>query len=141
MAKSTEAQKEYMKKYHRSEKGKASRKRSESKESRKSYLYEFRRSDKNKEIQKEYSSSVNGKLSRKGITDRYRAKYPGKRKARTAVHNAVAAGKMPCIKTLACDCGEQAQHYHHKSYDKANWLNVIPVCNKCHYSLHHIDSV
>ena len=40
-------------------------------------------------------------------------------------------------KTLQCSCGQQAKHYHHhKGYTKKHWLDVIPVCTKCHSIIH-----
>lgn len=61
--------------------------------------------------------------------------------AQNAVNAAVAAGKLPRIKTVSCqDCGEMSGVYHHESYEKCNWLNVVPLCHKCHRRRHHPKS-
>lgn len=54
--------------------------------------------------------------------------------ARSAVHRAIKAGKLPCATSLLCkSCGEPAkQYHHHNGYDKPNWLEVVPVCTACH---------
>lgn len=58
--------------------------------------------------------------------------------AQGAVNAAVAAGRLPRIKTMDCqDCGEKARVYHHQSYEQSDWLNVIPLCHKCHHKRHH----
>jgi len=55
------------------------------------------------------------------------------------VNHQVAEGKLANIGTQVClDCGEQAEHYHHNvSYKREHWLNVIPLCQSCHFSLHN----
>ncbi len=30
----------------------------------------------------------------------------------------------------------EAQNYHHHSYKKEHWLDVIPLCEICHKGLH-----
>lgn len=56
-------------------------------------------------------------------------------KAHNAVSTAVRYGKMPHVSTLKCqECGKQAQCYHHhKGYAEKHWLDVVPLCNKCHW--------
>jgi hypothetical protein len=55
-------------------------------------------------------------------------------RARTAVNNAVRAGKMPRASELMCaDCGNPADQYDHiGGYEKDNYLNVEAVCTTCH---------
>lgn len=56
-----------------------------------------------------------------------------KRQAQAAVNKAVLNGDLPRISTRVCaDCGSQAHHYHHHSYDEADWLKVTPLCRSCH---------
>lgn len=58
-------------------------------------------------------------------------------KARAAISTAVKLKKLPHISTLTCTfCPSQAQNYHHHSYKKRYWLDVIPVCEFCHKRLH-----
>lgn len=53
--------------------------------------------------------------------------------------NAVRRSNLPKASTKSCvDCGRQAAHWHHYiSYERVNWLDVIPLCASCHYSLHN----
>ena len=90
-----------------------------------------------------YQKTEKGRISRrnfrqtdkyKAICQSYRIRYPNHWKAKNAVANAVRQNKIPCIKTRRCYfCFEQAQQYHHyKGYEPEFWLDVIPVCVKCH---------
>lgn len=55
-------------------------------------------------------------------------------KARSAVTNAILAGRLPRAKTLSCkSCGQVAAGYHHYlGYAKRNRLKVMPLCRVCH---------
>lgn len=59
-------------------------------------------------------------------------------RARDAVNNAVKGGEIPPITSLDCiRCSKPAHHYHHhKGYDEAHQLDVVPVCRKCHVEMH-----
>lgn len=61
-------------------------------------------------------------------------KHPLKYNARRYIRYAVEREKIQPAKELLCkDCGNQAQEYHHhKGYEKEYWLDVIPLCVKCH---------
>ena len=77
---------------------------------------------------------------RKAIVKRRHKKVmattPEKRWARQSVHQRVRRGLMPRVTTLKCECGAQAQHYHHhKGYAKEFRNDVVPVCVKCHIIL------
>ena len=49
-----------------------------------------------------------------------------------AVKKAVKAGFLAPVKTLFCiDCGNPAQCYEHRDYNKP--LDVDPVCRSCNY--------
>ena len=64
---------------------------------------------------------------------KYKEKYPDRRKAKTAINNAVRLGKVPRVEGLLCrDCGKQAEQYHHESYEPDQWLVVVPLCRLCH---------
>lgn len=54
--------------------------------------------------------------------------------ARNAVLHQVLKGAMPKAAVCRCvHCGEQAADYHHhKGYAPAQYLDVIPVCKRCH---------
>lgn len=66
-----------------------------------------------------------------GYNQKYRLMYPEKYKARTAVFNAVATGKL---ERKPCEvCGATAQG-HHEDYSKP--LDVRWLCRKHHDELH-----
>ena len=66
-----------------------------------------------------------------GIT-KYREANPEKRKAHTAVANAIRSGKLV---SLPCsECGETKTEAHHYAYDMP--LDVIWLCRKHHKQLH-----
>jgi hypothetical protein len=67
------------------------------------------------------------------------ARNPEKHKARWAVNNAIAMGKIPRASTFICsECGmhQASQYHHHNGYDEEHRLDVKPVCGKCHRNLH-----
>lgn len=84
---------------------------------------------KNVEKIKEYRKQFGAALTRKS-----RNKFPVRYKARNKVNNSVAKGLIPSVKTLRCyDCGNHATDYHHHlGYEPQHWLDVIPLCRKCH---------
>jgi len=68
---------------------------------------------------------------------RYMKKYPEKREAQQAVGDMVKAGKLRPAKECQCaKCGKKATNYHHWSYLPEHWLDVIPLCGKCHHAEH-----
>ncbi len=74
----------------------------------------------------------------KAMSKRRYIRYPERFKAKQSVNYAVIINKIPHIKTRRCYfCFEQAQEYHHyKGYERKFWLEVIPVCIKCHTKIH-----
>lgn len=67
----------------------------------------------------------------------FRKDHPLMAGAHSAVNNAVRRGKLPKASTLSCaNCGLTADHYHHWSYEREHWLDVVPLCMKCHHKLH-----
>jgi hypothetical protein len=91
--------------------------------------------DKIAEIGRRFRRTTKGKVSINKHEQRYSAKYPEKRFAKTEVYKAVAAGKLPRVNTLTCHrCHvNQAKHYHHPDYSKP--LDVIPLCVQCHIDI------
>lgn len=55
-------------------------------------------------------------------------------KAWLAVHTATANGALPRARTLKCShCTHRADGYHHhRGYAREFWLDVVPLCTKCH---------
>lgn len=99
---------------------------------------EWAKSDKAKLHKKIYQQSQRGKDARYLATRNHRINNPEKAKARHAIEYAIHAGKLCGPKTLACYyCPKPAEQYHHwHGYDKKYWLDVVPVCKKCHYEIH-----
>ena len=123
--------------YHQSEKGGATKKRyDQSKKGRvcnKRHQKKYRQTKKYKVARRRYANSKQGKLKKRLRGKKYKVTFPEQIKAQTAVNHAIRAGKLPRPDTLQCSCGEQAkQYHHHKGYEPKFWLDVIPVCMKCH---------
>ncbi len=72
---------------------------------------------------------------------KHKEKYPLRHKAQNYITHAVEARKIPPAREFKCEeCGEQAQEYHHyKGYEEENWLDVIPLCRKCH-GIPHLEA-
>ncbi len=67
----------------------------------------------------------------------YRKKYTMRWNARDRVNKEVRAGRLPSPKTLTCTvCNNKAQEYHHhRGYKIHHWLDVVPICIKCHRNI------
>lgn len=114
----------YVIQYQKTEKGKLVCKKANRK---------YSQSKKGKLCYQEYAQSKKFKLKNKQARKRIKLKYPQRIKARTAVNHAIREGKLPRPNSLKCSCSEPAQQYHHhKGYAPEHWLDVIPVCKKCH---------
>lgn len=60
--------------------------------------------------------------------------------ARKRLWDAVLRNGFPRPTEHKCaNCGAQAQEYHHESYEREHWLDVVPLCRKCHRSRHSED--
>jgi len=118
------------KKYYKSDKYKAIRKKYKQSKKGKAATRRYKQSEKCKEYQRRYRQDDRGKARDK----RYRLRYLQNDKAREAVKYAIQTGKLPRPDTLQCHyCGAQAQDYHHhKGYEPQHWLDVVPICKKCH---------
>jgi hypothetical protein len=99
----------------------------------------------------------NIKHHRRNMSSQYKGRYKGKyketitkcvtnwydhtlgaKKAHRAVSRAVKNGDLPKVSSLSCEiCGNRAHHYHHHAgYEPTHWLDVIPLCVKCHRQTH-----
>jgi len=100
-----------------------------------------RQTDKYKATKQRYYYSEKGQAAAKRWQEK--AKESGKAKARQAVNHAVENGKIPRASECKCAMNDGTCNgpieYHHKSYSKKNWLNVVPLCRKHHLLLHGID--
>lgn len=84
-----------------------------------------------------YKTKHGNQKVRKDVA-RYRKRHPEKIKAQNKVNNAIEQNRLPRPDTLRCHCGNRAEQYHHhKGYAPKHWFDVIPVCCKCHHSIHH----
>ncbi len=110
--------------------------RRKNKTSQKDYQRFYRQTERGKASirasRHEYDKSEKGKQNQK----RRRQKDTDKCKARIVIGNAVKSGNILAAKYLLCShCPKQAQEYHHHlGYAPEHWLDVIPLCRKCHKS-------
>jgi len=111
--------------YQKTGKGKAAQKR-------------YSQSEKGKATHKCYRQTDKGKAIHNACIERYIRRNPEKHKANFAMNSAIKLGKLPRPDSLQCSCGEQAEQYHHHSYEPKFWLDVIPVCHKCHTKIHQL---
>jgi len=119
-------QKQYQEKYKQLESNKVAQRK-------------YWQSKKGKVARKHYAHSEKGKLSQRKSHKRFHAHNPNHRKAMHVVNNAIRTGKLPHPNTLQCHyCPAQAkQYHHHKGYAPEHWLDVVPVCIKCHSKIHN----
>lgn len=97
---------------------------------------------KNKEKVDRYRATERGReVSRRVARDQY-AKNPNRTRATAKVNYEIRCGRLPAPSTTTCKyCPAQAQQYHHYlGYDPEHWLDVEPVCRKCHTAIHHTPS-
>lgn len=109
------------------------------KESQRKHYYEGG----GREYQRQYNQTPEAKESNRLAIRKYKNSEKHKNRDRAkilavyAVNNAVERGDLPHIPTLVCNrCGNQAEHYHHWSYEREHWLDVIPLCRICHAGIH-----
>lgn len=85
---------------------------------------------------------VTGKQYRKKRSQAYQENNRAAINAHAAVYKAVRAGRLAPVNTLICTfCENQAKEYHHYlGYERENYLNVIPLCKKCHADIHDVPT-
>ena len=80
-----------------------------------------------------YRQTEKGKESQKRRSEKKRAKFPKRIKARQILNYAVQRGKIPRPESINCACKQPAKEYHHhKGYEPEHWLDVVALCSKCH---------
>jgi len=126
--KGKDVQRRAIKKHRQTEKGKATHR---------AIMKRYEKSEKGKATRKTYIKSEKGKARQK----RFYNCHPNNLKAKTAVNNAIRSGKLPRANTLLCHyCPKPAQQYHHwHGYEPEHWLDVVPVCVKCHREIHNVS--
>lgn len=92
----------------------------------------------NNEKVRRYQATERGAEVARQVHRRGYKRKPERWKAVAAVNYAVKTGKLPKQDTLPCvHCNRTAQQYHHhKGYEREHWLDVVPVCRKCHTAVH-----
>lgn len=128
------------KEYSQTEKGKIAHQKAKT-HYRQTEKYEatrklYEQSKKCKTARKRYRQGKKSKITQGIGHKRHRIRYPKRYGARIAVSNAIRDGKIPKAKNLKCHyCNEQAEQYHHPSYEPGHWFDVIAICRKCHYHI------
>lgn len=92
---------------------------------------------KNREYYAEYDRKRGEKLERKllrlGYSKKHREKYPGKKRARNKITNALKYGRIIKEKCEKCDSEKvEAHHDDYRRYLKVRWL-----CKKHHWELNN----
>lgn len=86
-----------------------------------------------RERRKQYEKTEAGKEASRRKMEKRQREHPEKLKAKTAVRNAVKRGDLPAVRTQLCkECDAGAREYHHESYERERWLDVIALCKRCH---------
>lgn len=63
----------------------------------------------------------------------WRRRNKEKQSAHNAVQRAIRDSVLPRASTLPCNrCDDDAQEYHHWSYDPDHWFDVEALCTRCH---------
>lgn len=134
----TKEGKEVQNRYQQSEKFKYTQNRYIQSEKGKNTQESYRQSVKGqvalKRGRKRYEQSTKGKEVKLRNAKRYQIAHPEQNRARQVIRNAIRNGKMPRPDTLQCHyCPNKAKQYHHwHGYAPEHWLDVVPVCTKCH---------
>lgn len=104
----------------------------------------YRKTPKGRDVVRRRTSkwrkTENGKKYRRAKDKRRRERFPEKGKARSAVRTAIKSEKLVAVELCSCaKCGSQSEEYHHYSYEREHWLDVIPLCRPCHRSIHRMN--
>ena len=61
-----------------------------------------------------------------------------KEQAHGFIAKAKARGDVGEPTTMRCviGCGAMATGFHHHSYEREHWLDVVAVCDSCHQNIH-----
>lgn len=83
---------------------------------------------------KKYYASELGRAANRRSNGKYIKLHPDRMKARRAISIAIHSGKLTSARTLKCfHCGARAKEYHHhRGYAVEHWLDVLPLCKRCH---------
>lgn len=95
---------------------------------------QYRQSKHGKIIRQRYAKTEKGKNLISFYNKQWRLLHPERILAVNKVMYAICIDKLKPAKMLKCTyCSKQAEDYHHYlGYAPEHWLDVIPVCRKCH---------
>jgi len=101
----------------------------------------YARTPKGREVRRKalrkYAKTEKGKQVYERAYKKYHEQNKDRKRAHWKVFQAVQKGILPHISTQTCNrCGAPAIHYHHHSYKPEHWLDVKPLCHKCHVIEH-----
>ena len=110
----------------------------------KEYYKKYSQTERGKErirlAREKYKQTKKYNATKKAYNIKNKQEHPERYAARNEVTKATMSGKIPYPYTLKCvKCGKQAKQYHHYlGYLKKHWLDVDPVCIKCHNIIHNL---
>jgi hypothetical protein len=110
------------------------------KECTKKYVRDHRMAniDKVRAYDRERSSLPHRRALRQRVVDKYEADFPERKKANTAVGNAIRDGRL--VKGPCAFCGSTERvHAHHHDYAKP--LDVTWLCPPCHRRFHALEQM
>ena len=96
----------------------------------------YYKTKKGKATKRRYSQSAKAKAYWKRNLKIWRMTHHDRALAGCAVSNAIRRDVLAPAKTLICSCGQPANEYHHGSYAREDRLKVIPLCYVCHKAIH-----
>lgn len=94
--------------------------------------YEYNHSERGRAVRRKYAKTAKGKAAVK----RSEIKLKDRRLARQTIRNAINCGKLKSASKHHCkwpNCNEMAAHWHHESYARDKWLDVIAYCVRHHH--------
>ena len=95
-----------------------------------------------RDYNKKYTRSKKGKRRQRKAERAFYYRNINKRYAKRRVQTAVTNGDLAPLADRWCvDCLHEgiqtdAENYHHPSYERVDWLKVVPLCRRCHYARH-----
>ena len=123
-------------------------KRSECKKCACEVTYAYRKTERGRIVQATAKVKYRNKPESKTIHAKYMRdarmarRWIDHERARKHVWDAVRRNGFPRPTEHVCaDCGAPAQEYHHESYEREHWLDVVPLCTRCHKRRHNAISV
>jgi len=86
---------------------------------------------------RKYRQTPSGNKAYRKAGRKTRKQHPRRMSAGSAVAHAIVMNRLSRASDCVCaDCGKPAEQYHHESYEKEHWLDVVPLCRDCHVLRH-----